>query len=109
MKIREDKWTYIVRAIAYVFVTIFAVLCLIPFLLMISGSFSTETIITVSGFGILPKGFTLDAYSLLFKAPKYLLGSYIVTIVMTVCGTGLGLFLILHDGICAPEKRFCIP
>ena len=106
MKIREDKWTYIVRAIAYVFVTIFAVLCLIPFLLMISGSFSTETIVTVSGFGILPKGFTLDAYSLLFKAPKYLLGSYIVTIVMTVCGTGLGLFLISMTGYALQRKDF---
>jgi multiple sugar transport system permease protein/putative aldouronate transport system permease protein len=106
MKIREDKWTYIVRAIAYVFVTIFAILCLIPFMLMISGSFSTETIVTVSGFGILPKGFTLDAYSLLFKAPKYLLGSYIVTIVMTVCGTGLGLFLISMTGYALQRKDF---
>lgn len=106
MKIKQDKCTTIVHIFAYVFVALFALSCLIPFVLMISASFSTETIITKTGFGILPKGFTTSAYDLIFKSPTKLIGSYCVTIIMTVFGTIIGLFIVSMTGYALQRKDF---
>ena len=47
--------------------------------MMLSASLSSEDEIRRSGFGILPKGFTLTAYEFIFNAPRQIIGSYIVT------------------------------
>lgn len=106
MRIKDDKSAYIVKLVAYVFVSLFALFCLVPFVLMISGSFSTEILINQSGFSLWPKGFITDAYKILFKSPKYLIGSYIVTVTITVCGTTIGLFLIAMTGYALQRKDF---
>lgn len=105
-KIKQDKRTIFVHLFAYIFVTIFAMACLIPFVLMVSASFSTETIITRTGFGLLPKGFTTAAYDIILKSPRVLIGSYIVTIIMTICGTGLGLFIVAMTGYALQRQDF---
>ena len=97
-KVRKDKTSYAVTVFAVVFILIFAVFCLLPFLMMISASFSDENIITTEGIGFLPKGFNIEAYKILFKTPKYIIGSYVVTILMTVSGTVIGLFIISMTG-----------
>ena len=78
MKVKNDKYTKGVHAFAYIFITIFALACLIPFVLMISASFSSESAITTNGFGILPKEFSLAAYKLIFESPRVLIGSYVL-------------------------------
>lgn len=98
--------TAVVRTISYLCVTIFSLMCLLPFLLMISASFSNEGIISREGFGLIPKGFTLTAYSWVFRYPKMILGSYMVTIVMTVCGTVIGLFIIAMTGYALQRQDF---
>ncbi len=105
-KIKLDASDRIVRGFGYVFVTIFAVLCLIPFVLMISTSFSTESEITRTGFALIPKGFTTHAYDLLLRNSKQLIGSYVVTIIMTAGGTLLGLFIISMTGYALQRKDF---
>jgi ABC-type glycerol-3-phosphate transport system permease component len=106
MKIRDDKSAFIVKLIAYTVVSIFALFCLLPFILMFSGSFSDENLISKYGFSLVPRGFNTAAYDLLFKYPKFLIGSYIVTIVMATCGTGLGLFLVSMTGYALQRKDF---
>ncbi len=105
-RIKLDKSDRIVRGFAYIFISLFAVMCLIPFILMISTSFSTEGEITKTGFALIPKGFTFTAYELLLKNSKQLLGAYVVTIVMTVLGTFLGLFIISMTGYALQRKDF---
>ena len=95
-----------VHAFAYIFITLFALACLIPFVLMVSASFSTETTITKNGFAILPQGFTTAAYDLVFKSPRILVGSYVVTIVMTAVGTLIGLFIVAMTGYSLQRKDF---
>lgn len=90
----------------YLFILLFASACLIPFVLMISASFSTESIITQTGFGILPKGFSLEAYDIIFQDPRQLIGSYVVTILMTIGGTLLGLFVVSMIGYALSRKDF---
>lgn len=106
MKAKKDKYTISVQVFAYVFITIFALACLIPFVLMISASFSSESAITTTGFSILPKEFSVAAYELVFKSPKVLLGSYAVTIIMTVAGTAIGLFIVAMTGYALQRKDF---
>jgi multiple sugar transport system permease protein/putative aldouronate transport system permease protein len=98
--------TLVVRMISYFCVAVFSLLCLLPFLLMVSASFSNEGVINREGFGLLPKGFTITAYSWVFRYPKMILGSYGVTILMTVCGTIIGLLLIAMTGYALQRQDF---
>jgi len=104
--VKLDRSDIILQSISYVFVTLFALFCLAPFVLILSASFSSEAAIMKTGFGILPKDFTLTAYEWIFRAPRQVVGSYIVTITMTVCGTAIGLFIISMTGYALNRKDF---
>jgi ABC-type glycerol-3-phosphate transport system permease component len=108
MKVRRDPVSQGVTCFAVIFVSIFTICCLLPFLMMISASFSTESVIMTEGIGVLPKKFSLDAYGIALKNPKYLVGSYIVTIIMTSVGTFAGLFLISMTGYALYRPDFFI-
>ena len=104
-KVRKDKTSFAVTVFAIIFISIFTIFCLLPFLMMVSASFSNEAIITTKGIGILPRGFTVEAYTILLKSPRYMIGSYVVTILLTIIGTIIGLFLIAMTGyaLCRPD------
>lgn len=104
--IRLDKSDIIVRGFAYILITLLALLSLFPFILMISTSFSTEMLITKTGFALIPKGFTTYAYDLLFENARQLIGAYGVTIIMTCLGTFVGLFLISMTGYALQRRDF---
>ncbi|GAB2966831.1 carbohydrate ABC transporter permease [Actinotalea caeni] len=97
---------YALRGVSYVVVSLFALFCALPFVLIISASFSSESEILRSGFGLLPKGFTLTAYEFIFRAPRQIIGSYVVTVTMTVLGTAIGLFIISMTGFALYRKDF---
>lgn len=103
-KIKQTANTKLVKIISYTGITVFSLVCLLPFVLIISASFSTEATIIKEGFGLLPKDFTLSAYEWVFRYPKIILGSYGVTVIMTVCGTALGLFIISMTGYALQRK-----
>ena len=105
-KIKLDPSTKVIRIISYAIVTLWSIICIFPFVLVISASFSTESIISREGFGLLPKGFTVSAYEWVFRYPEQILGSYAVTIIMTVCGTVVGLFIIAMTGYALQRKDF---
>lgn len=104
--IKLDSSDIILQIISYVAVTAFALFCLLPFVLILSASLSSEASIMQSGFGIFPRDFSLTAYEYIFKAPRQLIGSYVVTITMTVCGTAIGLFIISMTGYALHRKDF---
>ncbi len=105
-KVKTDTSGKVLQAVSYISVILFTVVCALPFVLIISASFSTESIIAKEGFGLLPKGFTLDAYKFVFRYPKMILGSYGVTIGLTVVGTIVGLFIIAMTGYALQRKDF---
>ncbi len=104
--VKLDRSDIMLQTISYIFVTLFALFCLAPFVLILSASFSSEATIMKTGFGLLPKDFTLTAYEWIFKAPRQIIGSYVVTIVMTTCGTAIGLFIISMTGYALNRKDF---
>lgn len=79
--------------LSHVILAVLAACCLLPFLLVLSGSFSDQTSILTHGYQLIPETFSLAAYQTLFKIPEDLLRAYGVTIFVTVVGTLLGLFL----------------
>jgi putative aldouronate transport system permease protein len=105
-KVRLDKSDYVLRGISYFTVTLFTVFCALPFIMIVSASFSSEGAIMREGFGLLPKEFTFAAYEYIFRAPRQIIGSYVVTILMTVCGTAIGLFIIAMTGYALQRRDF---
>lgn len=104
--LKVDRSDLAVRIISYIVVTLFALFCLLPFVLMISASFSSEAAVRRSGFALWPNEFSLEAYDWIFKAPRQLIGSYIVTILMTTFGTAIGLFVIAMTGYALNRRDF---
>ena len=82
----------IFNVISYVFLAVLAAVCLLPFLLVISGSFTEQYAIQLHGYQLIPETFSLDAYKMLFRIPVDILRAYGVTIFVTFTGTTVGLF-----------------
>lgn len=96
--IRQSKDQYFFNRFAYLFLGILTALCIVPFLLVISGSFTANESITKYGYSVLPREFSLEAYQFIFNFPETILRAYGVTIVNTVVGTFVGLFVIAMTG-----------
>ncbi|OPJ65266.1 carbohydrate ABC transporter permease [Clostridium oryzae] len=101
-----DKSSRIIQIFSYIFITIFSLLCLVPFILMVSSSFSSEKAITEYGYTLWPKQFSIFAYKLIFENPKLIIGDYVVTICITVIGTAIGLTIIAMTGYALQRPDF---
>ena len=78
----------------YGVIGLFILLALVPFLCLISGSFSESDLLRDYGVALWPRGFTADAYRLIFMFPEDILNSYYYSILITVIGT-IGNMLLL--------------
>lgn len=105
-KVKLDSSEAVLRTVSYVAVTLFALICVLPFVLIISASFSEEAKIVENGFSLLPQGFSTAAYELIFSAPRQIIGSYAVTIIMTVSGVAIGLAITSMTGYALQRKDF---
>lgn len=92
--------------VGYIYIFIIVILCILPFILVISGSFSSQEAVIKSGFGFLPKDFTLGAYEIIFLKAQALFRSYLVTIMTTLTGTTAGLFITAMTGYVLSRKDF---
>jgi putative aldouronate transport system permease protein len=91
---------------AYTFILIATALCVLPFLLVISGSLTDNASIAVDGYHFLPKVFSLEAYKTIFMFPQTVIQAYKVTTVNTLVGTALGLFFMSMAGYVLSRKDF---
>ncbi|HLU23541.1 MAG TPA: carbohydrate ABC transporter permease [Bacillaceae bacterium] len=101
-----DFSSVVVRFFGYGFISLFALCCLLPFVLIVSSSFTTEKAIMDYGFSLWPKEFSTFAYELVFQNPRLVIGSYVVTLVLTVVGTALGLFIVAMTGYALQRQDF---
>ncbi|MBO5033249.1 MAG: carbohydrate ABC transporter permease [Lachnospiraceae bacterium] len=104
-KVRLGTSDKIIRGFGYVFITFYALCCIIPFIIIISTSFTSESVIRAQGVQIIPKEFTLTAYQMVTKSGG-IWKSYILTILMTVIGTAVGLSIIAMTGYALQRKDF---
>ncbi|QUH31334.1 carbohydrate ABC transporter permease [Vallitalea guaymasensis] len=90
----ENKSSQLIsKIIIHIILMIFAILCIIPIIAIISISLSNETDIALKGYSLIPRGLTTRAYSIIFKNPKQILNSYLVSITITAVGGALGLLV----------------
>lgn len=92
--------------ICYTVVALMALLCLIPFVVMISASLTSEQYIRFHGFSLLPTAFSAKAYQLIFQSPQKIQQAYGVSIFITVVGTAIGLFLTTLTAYVISRKDF---
>lgn len=105
-KIKLSTSSKVFYVICYAIVILVALVCLIPFLLLISGSFTSEQFIRFNGFSLIPGEFSTEAYQIIFKTPERILRAYGVSILITVVGTFLGLFLTALTAYVISRKDF---
>ena len=105
-KIRYSTSSVIFYVLCYSVITLIAAMCFFPFILLISASFSTDMLVRLHGFSILPQGFNTDAYEMIFRFPTRVIRAYGVSIYVTVVGTFLGLFLITMTSYVISRKSF---
>ncbi|WP_201008678.1 carbohydrate ABC transporter permease [Paenibacillus glycanilyticus] len=96
----------LLRFIGYIFISLLAVICFIPFLLVVSSSLSQESSIVEKGYQLIPAVWSTDAYSILFKYPEQMLRAYGVTIAVTAIGTLVGLFVTSMTAYVLQRKDF---
>lgn len=92
--------------IAYVMVTLMALVCILPFIMLISGSFTSEQFLRFNGLGLFPGEFSTEVYGIIFKTPEKIIRAYGVSIFITVVGTFLGLFLTTMTAYVISRKDF---
>lgn len=94
------------KALGYPILFLFAIICLIPFLIVIGSSFTSESSIIRNGYTILPTELSFESYKTIFDSPKAILRAYGVTIFVTVVGTSLSVFLNTMAGYVLQRKDF---
>lgn len=77
---------------SYLFMAVFSLFCLVPFVLIISSSLSDEKSVQLTGFALIPKQFSLFAYEVIFQ-DNAIYKAYSTTIIFTVVGTILCLII----------------
>ena len=92
-KVKVGKDVIILHTFAYLFCGFIALMCLIPFVMILSGSFSSESAVVANGFSLLPQDFSWEAYKTVFEDPMVVVRAYATTITLTLVGTFLGLMI----------------
>ena len=90
-KLTKDRVVFSI--IAYSFLTIFTLCCILPFGFVISGAFSSEQSILEYGYSLFPHEFSVAAFKTILTAPGDILNAYGITILITTVGTLTGLFM----------------
>lgn len=94
------------NVIGYVSLAFLTILCLSPFILIISSSLTEESKIVRDGFQFFPTVFSVEAYKILFTYPGEIIKAYSVTLTVTILGTLIGLFLTSMTAYCLSRKDF---
>ncbi|MBP5153030.1 MAG: carbohydrate ABC transporter permease [Lachnospiraceae bacterium] len=104
-KVKLGASDIIVRGIGYFVTTLYSLACIFPFLVILGSSFSSESYLNLHGVQLIPGEFSTEAYHAVMKS-GLIWKSYIVTILITVTGTVIGLSLIAMTGYALQRKDF---
>lgn len=104
-KIKQSMGDRVLNGFFYLFITVFAIACIIPFLLVVSASFTDEATLTKLGYSLIPAKFSLDAYKLVLTAGD-IPNAYIVTIFTTLAGTFISMCLTCSVAYTMSVKSF---
>ena len=97
-----------VNILGIILISIFALICVLPFYLIIIASSTSETFMIRNGYPLWLdlKNATLEAYKLCLKNPGAILRAYAVTGSATAVGTALAVFMATMTGYVLSRKDF---
>lgn len=97
-----------IQILGYILIGLFALVCLIPFYLIIIASFTDESSLIQNGYPLWMKmkDFSVQSYQLCIKNPVSILMAYGNTIGVTVVGTLLAVLLATMTGYVLSRKDF---
>lgn len=87
---REEK---IFQIIIHIFIGIFAVCAILPILILVTGSITSEQELIQDGYTFFPKSIDFSAYKYLFQQAGQILNAYGITLFITIFGTVLSLVI----------------
>ncbi len=93
MKQKIQKRIQIYDVAKHFILILVSVVSIIPFILLIIASFSSEQSIVKNGYTFFPSEWSLDAYQYIVREGAQILRAYLVTITVTVVGTVSSLLL----------------
>ena len=94
------------NVVSTILIGLFALVCLLPFLLLLIGSFTDNNLLILEGYSFFPKKWSLDGYRFIFQYPESLLNAYRVTIFTTLVTTFGSLFLTSMTGYALSRQDF---
>ncbi len=86
------------------FLILYALVCVLPLIMVLSASFTSESILRSQGYALIPRGVTLDAYKLLYRQSPEVISSYGLTILVTAVGTFLAVLISACTGYALANK-----
>lgn len=93
MKATRSSEGRVLQIVFTVVTLVFAVVCIVPYVLVVIGSFTDESVLTTAGLGFFPEKWSTNAYQVLFNDMSRIVNGYKVTILVTVIGTFLSLLI----------------
>jgi len=105
-KVKLSTSSKLFYVLAYVSVGLMALICIIPFIVLISGSFTSENYIRTQGYSLFINEFSTKAYELIFRNPVTVFRAYGISILITGVGTILGTLLITMTAYVICRKDF---
>ncbi len=85
---------------------VFAILCLLPMVLVVIVSFSSEQSLAEKGFSFFPTELSIDAYEFVLRSGDSLLKAYGVSLYEALFGTALSMFLTTLFAYTLSRKEF---
>ena len=79
---------------------------LLPFVLLLGSSLTSNLDITRNGYCFFPREFSIEAYSYIWKERNQIFRAYFITILVTVIGTSVGLLMTLLYGYAISKPEF---
>ena len=82
-----------INCIAHIILIGFSFICIVPLILLISTSFTAQSDLVEYGVRLIPQKFVLDSYKILFSDFGQVLQAYKISIIVTVLGTIIDIFM----------------
>lgn len=103
----RSKSDRIAMGVMYALITLFTILCLYPLVLTLMTSITDEQTLVRDGYRLIPAKFSLDAYQVIATSMgSKVANAYKITIIVTVLGTAIALFVTSAMGYVTSVREF---
>lgn len=103
---KRTKKERVIKGLLYGVIAMYALFCILPFVLIVIVSFTPQEVISERGYTFFPSETTLDAYRYIFRFPETILRAYGVSVFAAVVGTVLNLAVTILVAYPLSRKKF---